>query len=282
MPHPRCDDSRPWKQSVTPVTRYSSSASLITIVSCLSRPDKQTSSYTDVIVPAAAIGVLGLVAMAMMTRASRTLSRAAGAAPVPERTQTAALALACLLPFGVGIAWVVWALWAAHHYPVPANGFPFGHQSASWKFAILFSAGAVSTLGGPLLGIVIGRWFPQRGAAPLSAVVLVAAVIIMQGLFEPLRRIRVIMPWTSWGGPFGTTGDSNRTVVLTGSPQWWVAYLVSLCALATVAALWHDPEARTPRLRIVAAVLIVAAVVTCLLAMFTGLGHTLVNPLHSS
>ena len=225
---------------------------LITIVSCLARPDRQSAAYSDTIVPAAALGVLGLIAMAMMTRASRTLSRAAGAAPVPERTQSAALALACLLPFSVGIVWVAWALWAAHQYPAPANGFPFDHQSTSWKFAVLFGPGAVASLGGPLLGIAIGRWFPQRGAAPLSAVALVAAVIVMQGLFVPLRRVRVVMPWTSWGGPFGIDADRNRMLVLTGSPQWWVVYFACLCALTTVAALWHDPEARTPRLRIVA------------------------------
>ncbi len=97
---------------------------------------------------------------------------------------------------------------------VPANGFPFGPVTDSWKAAVLFGQVALASLGGPLLGLVVGRWFPRRGVAPLAAVLLVAA--------------------------------------------------------------------RTRRLRLVAGVLLVAAVVTCLLAMVTGLDHTLVNPLPSS
>ena len=84
----------------------------------------------------------------------------------------------------------------------------------SWKAAVLFGQVALASLGGPLLGLVVGRWFPRRGVPPLAAVLLVAA--------------------------------------------------------------------RTRRLRLVAGVLLVAAVVTCLLAMVTGLDQTLVNPLPSS
>ncbi len=243
----------------------------------ISPVDKETSTYFNAIVPAAALGVLGLVAMASMVRGASTLRRSAGAAPVPERVQTGALALACLLPFALGLIWFARSAIAAHTSPPPANGFPFGGLSASWKLAILFGMGAMSTLGGPLLGILIGRWLPRRGTAPLAAVLLVAATILMQGIFAPLRTIRVIMPYTNWGGPSDL--NSNRELVLTGSPQWWVVYLVCLCGLAVTGALWHDRAARGRRLMTAGAVLIGAAVATCLLAMFTGVHHTMVNPL---
>lgn len=76
---------------------------LLTVAASLGGAEPTTSTFLLVIVPAAGLGVLGLVAMAGLARTSRTLSRSAGAAPVPERTQTAALALACLLPFAVGV-----------------------------------------------------------------------------------------------------------------------------------------------------------------------------------
>jgi hypothetical protein len=254
---------------------------VFTVALCFTKPDPATSTYFYQIVPAAALGLFGLVTTASLTRRAHTLRLGAGAAPVPERTQTAALAIACLLPFAIGLIWFAWSVWGASRYPPPAAGFPFGPVSPTWKLAILFGEGALSTLGGPLLGIVIGRWLPRRGTAPLCAVLLVSAVIVMQGLFEPLRRIRVFMPFTYWGGPFGIEGDGERMLVFTGSPQWWCVYLLCLCGLAVVAALWHDPTARTPPLRAVGAVFLVAAVVTCLLAMFTGIGETLVNPLQS-
>lgn len=246
------------------------------------QPEDRTSSFFNVIVPATALGVLGLVATAGMTRNARTLSRSAGAVPVPERTQTAALALACLLPFGVGLAWYAWNVWLFHHYPPIPNGYPFGPVSESWKLAVLFGEGPMAALGGPLLGIVIGRWWPRRGVAPLCAVLLVALVITFQGLIAPLRSVRLFMPWTYFGGQYGVEGDHDRMVIFPGSPQWWVAYLTCLCGLAVVAALWHDPEARTSRLRMAGAILLAAAVATYLLATFTGLDHSLVNPVPSA
>jgi hypothetical protein len=272
-----------WPLAAVETKRYARQPLFLTgavvtlLVTAFLPADKETSTYYDAIVPAAALGVLGLVAMASMVRGARTLSRSAGAAPVPERVQTGALALACLLPFTIGLIWFAGSVLRAHANPPAANGFPFGDLTASWKLAILFGMGTMSTLGGPLLGVLIGRWLPRRGTAPLAAVLLVAATIVMQGIFAPLRTIRVIMPYTNWGGPSDL--NSNRELVLTGSPQWWVVYLACLCGLAVTGALWHDRAARGRRLAAVGAVLIAAALATCLLAMFTGVHHTIVNPL---
>ncbi len=130
----------------------------LTVVTCISPPDPLTSIFFNDIAPAAGLGVLGLVAMASSTHTSAALRRSAGVTPVGERTQTGALAVVCLLPFSVGIAWFCWAVWAFRQYPVPPNGFPFGPVDDGWKLSFLFGTGAVSALGGPLLGIVIGRW----------------------------------------------------------------------------------------------------------------------------
>jgi hypothetical protein len=275
-----------WQLTSLEIRRYARQPLFIigvlgTLLLSLGKPDPHYSAYGGVIFPAAALGVLGLVEMATLARKARVLSRAAGSAPVPERVQTAALALTCLLPFTVGVVWFAGATWQQHQYPVPANGFPFGDVTQSWIVTQAFGLSAIAALGGPLLGLLIGRWWPRRGIAPMCAVVLVAATITMQGLLFPaLRQVRVILPWTYFGGQDAALHEGQQhTILLSGSPQWWVAYLVCLCGLAVVGALWHDHDARTARLRTIGAALTAAAVTTCLLAMFTGLDHTVVNPL---
>jgi hypothetical protein len=105
---------------------------------------------------------------------------------------------------------------------------------------------------------------------------------VFQGLFEPLRRIRVFMPWTYWGGPFGIDGDPQRSIVFSGSPHWWVVYL-SRCAHRV--RWWRSGTIRAG-VTVVAtsrsASLVAVAVTTCMLAMWTGTADTLINPLPGS
>lgn len=253
----------------------------LTVLASAQGPEPATSTFMLCIVPAAAIGLFGLVVAAGLTRSASHLARAGGRPPVPERTQTAALLLACLVPFASGLVWFGWAAWAALADPPPPHGFPFGPVGTGWKLAVLFGEGAIPALGGPVLGVVVGRWWPRRGAAAFTVVGLVTASILMQGLFEALRTVRVVMPFTYWGGPFGVPGDDMRMILLPGSPQAWVVYLMCLCGLGCVAALWHDPEARTRRLMATGAVLAGAAVLAAVLAAGLGLDTTVVNPLPS-
>jgi hypothetical protein len=139
----------------------------------------------------------------------------------------------------------------------------------------------MASLGGPLLGLLVGRWIGGRATPAITAVGTVMFCIAMQGLFDPLRRIRVISPWTYWGGPFGVKADGNRMLLFPGSPYWWVAYLACICALGSLAALFHDRDQPRRPLLLLAAATSVLAVITVLLAMWTGIPATRVNPLHS-
>lgn len=245
--------------------------------------EERSSSLGFAIVPAAAFGVLGIVIMANLTRRSEKLRSAAGVVPMPERTSSLALVAACAVPFAAGLAWWAWALWAFGDSPPPADGFPFGPVAGDdlWVAAVLFGEGPMASLGGPLLGILVARWVGGRAAPIFAAVGVIAIGIVLQGLFDQVMRIRVIGPWTYFGGPSGVKGDPERMVLYTGSPYWWVAYLVCLCALGAIGILLHDAEQRRGRLLRVAAGVGVLAVVTVLFAMWTGTPETLVNPIPS-
>ena len=77
---------------------------------------------------------------------------------------------------------------------------------------------------------------------------VIAFCIVMQGLIEVMRRIRVISPWTYFGGPSGRPATRNACCSYTGSPYWWVPYLACLCGLGADRALLHDRE--QPRRRL--------------------------------
>lgn len=253
----------------------------VNVLACLQKPDAHSSVMLNAVVPAAGFGLLGIVIAAGLTRGSESIRAVAGGVPVTERTRTLALAMACAVPLLAGLAWWAWALVTYHQHPPSANGFPFGPADDRWVAAVLFAEGPLACLGGPLLGIAVGRWLSGRAAPALTAVAMLTACILMQGLFEPLRRVRVVMPWTYWGGPAGVPGDANRELIYPGSPYWWTIYVACLCALAALAALMHDHESRRRPLLIAAAVVGAVALVTVLLAMSTGIDHTLVNPLPS-
>lgn len=245
-------------------------------------PDPRNGVMFNAIVPATSFGVLGIFVMASLTRRSQTIQSAAGVVALPEHSRSLALVAACLVPFAAGLAWWIWALVTLHQNPPPPNGFPFGPVDDAWSAAVLFGEGPLASLGGPLLGVLVGRWIGARAAPALTAVGVIASCIVMQGLFEPLRRIRVVMPWTYFGGPAGIEGDQNRMLIYSGSPFWWCVYVACLCALGILAILLHDREAPRGRLLKLAASVGGVGVVAVLLAMWAGVDHTLVNPLRSS
>jgi hypothetical protein len=238
----------------------------------------RTTQLLDVLVPALFIGVLGIVTMYRITRTSDRLAEASGAPATSLRTRTAALAAAVAVPFAVGLAWFTFAVVRYQNAVTPPDGLPFGGVGDGWAYGLLFALGAVSCAGGPIIGLDLARWFPRRGIAVITAVGLVIAVMIMQGNIEALRYIRVFMPFTWFGGPIGVEGDDMRMVILTGSPQWYAAYLVSLCVLGLLVALYRDREQPRHRLRVAIIVTGVVAVGLCLLAMTQGVQAELINP----
>lgn len=69
--------------------------------------------------------------------------------------------------------------------------------------------------------------------------------------------------------------NAERSIVMTGSPQWWVVYLIALCSIGAVVAIRHDPDGPRGRTNALMVVLVGVAVVVCGLAMWTGTAATI-------
>jgi hypothetical protein len=90
------------------------------------------------------------------------------------------------------------------------------------------------------------------------AVLLVLAVILMQGIFAPLRPYRLFMPWAQFAGPYGIAGDRNRALILPGSTGWYAVYLALLCGLGAVVS--HPGRRPPPPLQLTAGAVAILAV----------------------
>jgi hypothetical protein len=255
-------------------------AALVAVTS-IQPPDPAMSSLSNVIAPTTGIGLVGLLVMSSLTRSSDQIAESIGASVVGERTRTLALICALVVPFTAALMWLLWAIWAYRHFPARPNGLPFGGVGDAWSYSTLVALGLIPSLGGPILGLVLSRWVRRRGAAPIFAVLVVAETIVMQGLFEPLRYLRNVAPWTYPGGPYGVPGDMNRMLIFTGSQQWYSVYLLALCALGAVLALLHDREQPRDKLIVALAVIAVVAATTCVLSITTGIQAEMINPLPS-
>jgi hypothetical protein len=232
--------------------------------------DDESSSLGYPIVPATCFGVFGLMIMAGRVRRSDQAQAAAGTVVLSERERTYALACAAVVPFTAGLVFFAWAVWAYEAHPPRDYTVPFGDVGDGWVYAMLFAIGTLSTLGGPILGLVVGRWMHFRGAAILTSVALILLTVVFQGLVEPLRTVRVFWPWTYFGGPYGDESDPNKWMIFTGSPQWYCLYLAVLCALGVVVAALHDREAPRAGLARLSGVLAVVALVLATITMVTG------------
>jgi hypothetical protein len=254
---------------------------LIMSVPSLASPDERGSTSLDGLAPAALLGVLGLVVMVGLTRNSDRAAAVAGAVSVPQRSRTLALAAAVVVPAAFGLIWFALATIAYLANPPDASG-PFGPADDAFVLATMFAQGVMSCIGGPLLGLLLARWVPGRGVAPVAAVVLVLVTILLQGVFEFTRGWREIWPWTHFHGPIGTSEDSDRWLVLPGSPYWYIAYLAALCVLGVLVAVYRDPEADRARLRYLILGTLAVAVVLTVLSMIGGADSTVVSQVPSS
>jgi len=254
---------------------------VLLVISGLMQPEDWFSTTLEGLAPAAGLGLFGLVVMVSLTRSSDRAAEAAGSVSTSQRTRTLALACAVVVPFGCALLWYAYTIVGYHQHPPAPEAVPFGPVDDGFVYATVFAQGVMASVGGPILGLVIGRWISKRGAAPVAVVLMVLVTILMQGLFEFNRSWREVWPWTHFYGPFGGDGDPDRALVLTGSPYLYVGYLAALCIIGVLVAMLRDDESDRRGLLRLLAVVGVAAVVLVVFTITGGYDDTLVNPLPS-
>ena len=192
------------------------------------------------ILPAFFLGVFGVFVGYHLTRSLDRTAEAIDAAPMSGVTRTAALCLACLVPGVVAVVWVGWMYAAMAVWPIPQSAAITAGDRAS-----MLGAGLVQAVGGPLVGVLVGRWTRFPGAGLVAVVALIGWTILGSfGLaFGPMSGSRVANlvhlnpPFTAW---VSSDAPNVRFWVAGGSPAWYLAYIALLGGLAAAAAMVHE------------------------------------------
>ncbi len=221
------------------------------------------------VVPAFFIGLTSLVATARLTRSTESAVEAMATAPGTEARRTTALAVACLVPFAAGAAWVATLLVLVQGKPPAAQEWWFATMPDWQVWSILLALAPVACLGGGLLGVLTGRWLRFPGAAAVVVVAVVAIDLVAQmGLLGGEHfKLRLWVPWAMFHS--GTETDGTQTL-FNGNPLAYLGYVLCLCAAAVLVASWHDRTARSRNLRVAIAGVTVVGLACLALAMTTG------------
>jgi hypothetical protein len=193
-----------------------------------------------------------------------------GVTPVTLPARTAALCATAIVPFGCGCLTLL-AFLQLHPVGDPAYG-PF---SPSARIAVLVGQIVVPSLGGPLLGVALGRWVRFPGAPFVLFLLLSGWVNLVMALTlarpdsAPVAVLRLFAPFALF-----TLHTDAGVTAWRGSPWFFIGWQLALCAIAVLVALLRGAEGRL-RSRIIHALGIagVAAVIMLMLAATGGFTH---------
>jgi hypothetical protein len=221
--------------------------------------------------PAIFLGGFGMMATYGLTRSMRASEPVVGVTPTTLPARTAALCTVAIVPFICGCL----ALLAfVRSYPV---GDPaYGAFSPSARIAVLAGQIVVPSLGGPLLGVALGRWVRFPGAAFVLFLLLFGWVnlVTWPSLSHPdsapVAVLRLFTPFAF----FTVTRNTAHVTAWRGSPWLFIGWQLVLCTIAVLVALLRGAEG-TVRSRIIGALSIAgaAAVILLVLAGTGGFTH---------
>ena len=200
---------------------------VVTMTQMYDDAGKDLEAFTGPVVVAFFVGVFGaIVAFRLTATEQRALDLITGT-PVSATTRTLALCAACAVPAATGLAWLVWRLITLAFWPIRPELLD---AIGGWvpALAALISASVVAAVGGPLLGVAVGRWWRFPGAGLLLVVVLVVPSFFFAGgavdatLYDnPVVRVTTTACPTRCGrspptptphrGPAGSPSDTSST-----------------------------------------------------------------------
>jgi hypothetical protein len=220
--------------------------------------------------PAIFLGGLGMMATYWLTRSMGASEPVAGVTPTTLSARTAALCATAIVPFACGcLALLRFA------QLIPVSSPLYGPFGASARVAVLVGQIAVPALGGPLLGVALGRWVRFPGAAFVLFLVLygwVSLVTILSMSHQNSAFVAVLRLFAPFAF-FTDTGDTGGVTAWRGSPWFFLGWQLALCAIAVLVALLRGAEGPV-RARIIRALAIAGAAALILLVMAATGGFT--------
>jgi hypothetical protein len=219
------------------------------------------------------LGGFGMMAAFGLTRSMRASEPVVGVTPVTRPARTAALCAVALVPFACGCLALLRFVQL-----IPVSSPLYGPFSPSARVAVLVGQIVMPALGGPLLGVALGRWVRFPGAAFVLFLILYGWVSLVTILSfshpdsTPVAVLRLFAPFAY----FTYAGNAVGVTAWRGSPWFFIGWQLALCAIAVLAALLRGAEGRT-RSRIIRALGVagVAAVILLVLAGLGGFTHAL-------
>lgn len=221
--------------------------------------------------PAILLGGFGMMATFWLTRSMRDSEPVVGVTPTTLPARTAALCAVAVVPFLCGVL----TLFAFLHFP-PAGARVYGAFSPPAQVAVLVGQIVIPSLGGPLLGVALGRWVRFPGAALVLFLVIFGWVNVatFPTLWHPdsaaFTALRLFSPFAFF------TYMKNVADVTTwrGSPWFFLGWQLALCAIAVLAALLRGADGRV-RFRVTRTlqIVLVLAAILLVLASAGGFPH---------
>ena len=214
-----------------------------------------------------------MMATYWLTRSMRASEPVVGVTPVTRTARTAALCTVALVPFACGCLALLRFVQL-----IPVSSPLYGPFSPSARVAVLVGQIVMPALGGPLLGVALGRWVRFPGAAFVLFLLLYGWVSLVTILSfsrpdsAPVAVLRLFAPFAF----FTCTGDAGGVTAWRGSPWFFLGWQLALCAIAVLVALLRGAEGRA-RTRIIRALAItaMAAVILLVLAAAGGFTHAI-------
>ncbi|TQM54600.1 hypothetical protein [Humibacillus xanthopallidus] len=241
-------------------------------------PDQVTGNALGLPVVALTVGLGAMLAAYRITRSFDRADELVEAAPTSTTARTAALCVITLIPCLVASWWLVF-YYGFTPAALDAPDWMYGVFSHSEIATVIVGNSVVAAAGATLLGIAAGRWWRFRGASAVLVILVAVWTLTVMSAFSgdeaspPAwhRWVRLFAPLSG----FTTVSENTDSVLsLTGSPWWYFVWLLTLCALAGLAALLWRSEGQTRR-RLVRAggVLVAVSLVTYVLAASGGLSE---------
>ena len=220
--------------------------------------------------PAIFFGGFGMMAAYWLTRSMRASEPVVGVTPVTRPVRTAALCTVALVPFACGCLALLRFVQLT-----PISDPIYGPFSPSARVAVLVGQIVMPALGGPLLGVALGRWVRFPGAAFVLflliygwvSLVTILAMSHVNSAFVAV--LRLFAPFAF----FSLHSDSGGVTAWRGSPWFFLGWQLALCAIAVLVALLRGAEGRV-RTRVIRTLMLAGGAALILLGLAAAGGFT--------